>query len=186
MPLTNNGTIEYTMPENIRQLIDKDFCVQLREELYKIFNLSLNDFVNETVLYYGGTAGWNTAFALACINTNKDELYNYYKTLPYYDSDFFDGDLQDLMVNYKVILKGSIEELLVNELGLNYEDFSSCIMCGKNYLKKDMTEDKEFSDYLICNKCKEDKENKDNPEYTPNANNYYKEGLKIVKDRFSR
>jgi hypothetical protein len=146
--------------------------------------MSLEEFSNESVLIDGGTAGWNVAFGLAAIKTHKEDLYKYYRKLPWYESDMFDSDLQDLMEENHMVLKGSIDDIISKQLGLDQTEFQCCVYCGKRFLIKDMTIAEEFydmntdeNDYYICDKCK----NKDD---NPNANQYYKDGLKTIEKVF--
>jgi hypothetical protein len=178
---------KYKMPRHIRKLIDKQFCVAFRDELCKIFNFSLEDFEADTLFNVEITGGWTTAFGLACIkcgmkNSDMKKLYEYYDSLNCDDSDFFASDVDKIMVKNKMFLKGSIDDLISKELKLDHSEFDQCRVCGKRFLTINMTEEYDGEiDWLsyICDKC-------NSPEDDQNANEYYKEGIEIIKQTFKK
>ena len=106
MPIDKNGTIKYTIPSHIRSMITPEFCAQFLKELHIIFGVSVEDTDMDYFVYQGGTGGWAVAFATACRRLGLDELYRYYTELEWFDSDVFDGELEDILVEYKLILGG--------------------------------------------------------------------------------
>lgn len=191
MPINDDLTISYKIPQEYRSMCDKKFLEVFRHELYKIYNLSLQDFSSDSVLIDGGTCGWNTAFGMACLKTNKSELFKYYITLDWYDSDLFDEEIRILMEEYKLVLKGTLENFIAQNLNLDISEFTYCSKCGKYFLITDMTRDKELYqtyvdceaieeakyDCYICDECRD----KDIEKY-PNANTYYRESCEIVDE----
>lgn len=175
MPVTENG-FEYEMPQIIKEIIDRDFLIVFRDELYKISNFSLSDFAYESALGEGGTGGWYVAFGLACIRSNKDELFKYRNSLPWYESDMFDSDVGELMCEHNLVLKGTIDDLIIKELGLNYFEFDVCAYCGKRFLTKNMIKE---DGYHVCDKCRLKEDN-------PNCPQYYKDGIKIVEEYYGK
>jgi len=108
MPITDEGTIEYSIPEEYKAMITKSFLQTLRYGLQKHLgkgtygsNLGYND--EETWVYASGSYGWQMAFTEAAKLHKLDELLSYYDSLDWYDSDRFDGDIIDLAVFYNVI-----------------------------------------------------------------------------------
>ena len=77
MPIVD-GSVQYTMPDKIRDMVSLEFCTQFLKELHCIFGVSISDTDLDYIVYQGGTAGWGAAFANACRKLNKDELYKYY------------------------------------------------------------------------------------------------------------
>ncbi len=163
MPIIGSGEsvhVEYSIPENIKSLITDDFLKEFRHQLFRIHeHYSLDTFADEGIPMNTSTAGWYAAFGKACLQTNKLELFEYWRTLPWYDSDLFDGELSDMLVDRKFILP-SIDEIIYEKLGIKSEDLASCGECGKLYTKDmviDMGADSEyaqssFSQY-ICLHC---------------------------------
>lgn len=45
--------------------------------------------------YDTSTSGWNQAFFATCQKLNFMEVYNYYDSLDWYDSDKFDGEIEE-------------------------------------------------------------------------------------------
>ena len=81
MPILENGSIEYSIPENIKNLITPEFCKLFMKELHMIWGFSLEDFDYDSVGYCEGTAGWYESFTSTCRKLKQDELYKYYLSL---------------------------------------------------------------------------------------------------------
>jgi len=152
MPITENG-YEYSIPQEWKDIIDLNFLKQFREELFKLKYISLGSFYQDTTNYYGGTSGWDVALKLTCINTNKVNLYKYYRTLPWYDSDLFDYDLSEMLMESNIIMKGSFVYVISEKLNIKEEDIMQCGKCGIYDYKHNMVEDKEIEDLFSCMHC---------------------------------
>lgn len=157
MPITDNGSIEYSIPKNIKKLITKEFCIQFVKELHCISGLSLEDFDYDSVGYWEGTGGWMEAFANACRKTKNDELLKYYYTLEWFDSDLFDCELTNILIEHKLLLPTTYTDEIARQIGISDEDIGICDDCGKAYNKKDMIErPDEWDDHesiYLCKNC---------------------------------
>jgi len=168
MPITENG-YEYTMPEEWLSKIDLEFLTAFRDELFKMNYISLDGCYCDTLAHLESTTGYHVAFKLACVKSNKLDLYQYSKTLPWYDSDIFDGKLSQLLIKNKLIIDGYIEDIIGEKLGIDPSEIEMCMKCGKYFFKKDMIPDKDAEDFYYCIHC----------EGTFDSHQYYLEGLNL-------
>lgn len=183
MPIVGEGNdvhIEYTMPENIKDLITYDFLKEFRNQLFRIHEYySLETFADFGIPLNTSTAGWYAALGKACLLTHKEEVFNYWRKLPWYDSDIFDGELAEMLIDKKLIL-GDSAEIIGKQLGINPDDIVYCYDCGRLYTKDmvvALTEDDE--DYCSdeghtqyrCLHCQ------DANDENGNSTNYYKDIL---------
>lgn len=177
MPLIKDGNdinIVYEIPENVRTLVTVEFLKEFRKQLFRIHEYySLADGEFEGILMSTNTSGWEVAFFNACKNTDVLEIYDYSRTLPWYDSDMFSYQISEMMIKSKIILR-DMREIIANELGIDYNDIVKCYECGK-YFTKDSTIEIEADgeNSYICLNCN-DMEHK-NPCY--NTTDYYRESL---------
>ena len=51
------------------------------------------------IVYHSGTNGWNLALKTTCDKLDMDWLYIYYDHLSWWESDMFDGELENLFVS---------------------------------------------------------------------------------------
>lgn len=158
MPIVD-GSIHYEMPAHIKGLITPEFCSQFLKELHQIFGCSVEDSDLDYFVYQGGTAGWGAAFANVCRKLNLDELYKYYLNLEWFDSDVFDGLLEDFLVEYKLILGVFLSDEVARQNNLPSDKVTYCDHCGKYFHKDNLIENKvdlgDESPYIeyICKTC---------------------------------
>lgn len=183
MPIVGDY-IEYTMPEDIKNLITDDFLKEFRNQLFRIHEYySLETFAEEGIPINTSTSGWFAAFGKACLLTNKEVLIDYWRTLPWYDSDIFDGELAEMLIERGFIL-GDLSNVIEQQLGIKSNDLRVCNDCGKLYTKDmvieitDVDEDELFSRYR-CLYCQDVKETKDG---NRNATDYYRSILKELDE----
>lgn len=182
MPIVGEGNdvwVEYNMPEEIKVMVTKEFLTEFRNQIFRIEKgIGLNTFLEDGMWNIEGTSGWDTAFGIACLNTKNEKLLNYYDSLPWYDSDLFDGIITDMMVENHLIL-GTMSDFIKEKLELNEDEYAFCGTCGNWYPKEllDKTDEDDESYYMyICKSCKDHK-----PEQT-NSSEYYRTGLKQVRN----
>ena len=168
MPITENG-YEYTMPEEWLKEIDLEFLTAFRDELFKMKYITLDGCYYDTLAHTESTAGHHVAFKLACVKSNKLDLYQYSKTLPWYDSDIFDGKLSGLLIENKFIIDGCFEDIIGEKLGIDPNDIELCMKCGKYFFKKDMVADIDAEDFYYCIHC----------EGSFDSHKYYLDGLNL-------
>lgn len=130
MPIID-GSVHYEMPAHIKALITPDFCSQFLKELHQIFGSSLEDSSMDYYVYQGGTAGWEAAFTNTCRKLNLHELCIYYSNLEWFDSDIFDGQLEDFLAEYKLVLDGFVSDEIARQNNLSCDDVRCCEHCGK-------------------------------------------------------
>ena len=158
-----NVHVEYTMPFEIKSMIDRDFLISFRNELLRIFEYwDLASFQDEGIPMNTSTSGWATAFSRACILHHKDELYKYWMSLEWYDSDIFDGILADMMVEEHVILDW-MDKYTNKYLGIDGNHIKGCCDCGKYYLPEEVVilSKKEAEEELSGYRCKHCQDKKD-------------------------
>ena len=120
--------VEYEIPQEIDSKIPEYFYFAMAGELCSIYGPHIFDKVeyaeydeegnelpvddNEVNLicepsddgalcYYNldsGTGGWYEAFKATCRKLNMEWLFDYWKTLEWYDSDIFDGIIENRIV----------------------------------------------------------------------------------------
>ena len=183
MPILGEGEdvyIEYQIPEDIKNLITDEFLKEFRNQLFRIHEYySLESFADFGIPMNTSTNGWYAAFGKACLLTNKEELFDYWRTLPWYDSDIFNYELTDMLVQRKFILDDS-DKVLGQLLNINPDNIVCCCDCGKLYTK-DMTiklvEDEDFfydGSIYRCFHCQDVKDKK-NDEFP--TTDYYRDVL---------
>ncbi|MBD5487312.1 MAG: hypothetical protein HDR13_00735 [Lachnospiraceae bacterium] len=187
MPLVGEGNdihIEYTMPEYIKNLITDDFLKEFRNQLFRIHeHYSLDLFAEEGIPINTSTAGWFAAFGKACLLTHKEPVLDYWRTFPWYDSDIFDGELAEMLIERHFIL-GDLSKVIEEQLGIKESDLRVCNECGKLY-SKDMvveitdTDEEELISKYRCLYCQDVKDLKDGD---PHATDYYRSILKELDE----
>jgi len=182
MPLVGEGSdvhIEYQIPENIKQLITYEFLKEFRNQLFRIHeNWSIDTFAEEGIPMNTSTSGWYASLGKASIITKNEELFNYWRKLPWYDSDLFDEELAEMLIEKHLIL-GDLSKVIEEQLGIKENELRGCCDCGKLYtpdmiieLSEEEAED-EYSMYrcLCCNDIKNTKDG------NKNATDYYRSCL---------
>lgn len=158
MPITNEGTVVYKMPKEIKDVITPAFCIQFMKELHHVWGFSLEDFDYDSVSFCEGTGGWFESLTSTCRKTNNDKLIKYYNSLDWYDSDLFDAELTEMLVNYKLLLPTTYTDEIARQLKIDSNDLGVCNECGKTYLKKDMVDNEKDEDeclsMYVCKNCK--------------------------------
>lgn len=105
MPIVGTGKnvhIEYKIPDEIKNKLPRYFPAAFAGELCSVFGPMIfeKDETNiYTLSYLGGTAGWVEALKMTCKKLGMDWLWNYYNSLEWYDSDLFDGEVEDMIVS---------------------------------------------------------------------------------------
>ena len=134
MPIVGEGKdvhVEYHMPENIKKLVTDEFLKEFRDQLFRIHGYyKLDAFAEYSVPVNTGTGGYSAAFFKACMLTGSEELYNYSRTLPWYDADLFDGEITDMLIDRHFIL-GYFIDIIEQQLGITYEDIVTCCDCNR-------------------------------------------------------
>ena len=122
--INENGSVyvNYEIPQEIDSRIPNYFYYAMTGELVSIFGpliLEKIDYLeyeydddgnqipgdpNVDASYYdlnSSTGGWNEAFKMTCKKLDMMWLMDYYRTLECYDSDIFDGIIEDRIIeNY--------------------------------------------------------------------------------------
>lgn len=148
---------KYTIPNEIKEKMSYDFLKEFRNQLIDIFNLSLETYADS---FYGieSTAGWANALKAACHSTGKDDIWNYWNELEWYDSDIFDGELVDILIENRLILPVMVD-IFKNYLDIEPDNLRICDKCG-GVFTEDMILDYvswELPGY-ICKHCDRHKE----------------------------
>ena len=177
----------YTIPEDIKNLITNDFLKEFRNQLFRIHEYySLDVFAEEGIPINTSTAGWYAAFGKACLLTHKEELFNYWRTLSWYDSDIFDDKLASMLIERGFIL-GYLSDVIEKQLGIKKNNLRVCNDCGKIY-SKDMVviidnveEDKDYSiSKYRCLYCQDKRNTKDINNW--NTTDYYRNILEELDE----
>ena len=183
MPIID-GNISYTIPEEIKSLITNEFLKEFRNQLFRIHKYySLDLFAEDGIPINTSTAGWFAAFGKACLLTNNNKLFNYHRTLPWYDSDIFDGELAEMLIERGFIL-GDLSKVIKEQLNIEEKDLRVCNDCEKLY-EKDMVieitdvDEKELISKYRCLYCQDFKETEDGNE---RATKYYRSVLKELEE----
>ena len=187
MPIVGNGDgvhIEYQIPDNIKKLITYHFLKEFRNQLIRIHDYwGIDSFAEDGIPMNTGTGGWATSLGKACIITNNQELYNYWRHLDWYDSDIFDGELAEMLIENHLIL-GDLSKVIERQLGIKEDELRCCCKCGKLYTPEmviklsDVEAEEEMGEYkcLCCNDIENTQDG------NKNATDYYRSCLKEIKD----
>ena len=189
MPIVGEGNdvhVEYTIPEHIRNLVTDDFLKEFRNQLFRIHDYySLDLYADHGIPMNTSTAGWFAAFGKACLVTHKEEILDYWRTLPWYDSDIFDGELADMLVERKFILDDS-SKVIGQLLGINPDDIVECCDCGKVYTKEMVSvlteDDEDYEEDWTQYRCFYCQDVKNLKEGNPHATDYYRNILKELDE----
>lgn len=90
----------YKIPEEILSKIPGYFWPAFAGELCSVFGpdiLGKDEDDIYAIDYAGGTAGWHAALKATTHKLSMAWLFDYYDGLEWYDSDQFDGELEDLV-----------------------------------------------------------------------------------------
>lgn len=110
--------VEYEIPQEIDSKIPEYFYFAMAGELCSIFGPRIFDRIeyaeydedgnvlpsstDDSESYYysldSGTGGWYEAFKMTCRKLGLDWLLDYWKTLEWYDSDIFDGIIEERII----------------------------------------------------------------------------------------
>ena len=128
-------SVEYTIPEHIQKLITDDFLKEFRNQLFRLHpQYSLETFAEEGIPEGTLTFTWSTALGKACLLTHNEELLDYWRTLDWYDSDLFDDQLSQMLIDRHFIL-GDVSKIIEEKLGIPEKDLKTCCDCGRLYTK---------------------------------------------------
>lgn len=94
---------KFKTPNRIKNLCTKEWCEIFKNELDRIFKLNPDETCDCTYFHLEATSGWYGAFKNACDKHPHKHmgvgLFRYYEPLPWYDSDLFDDEIMELMVD---------------------------------------------------------------------------------------
>lgn len=105
MPVVGNGQgvhIEYNIPDEIKSRIPQCFYSAFAGELCSVFGCTVFEKDESgfySLVYISGTAGWAEALKMTCKKLDMQWLLDYYDSLPWYDSDIFDGEIEDMIIS---------------------------------------------------------------------------------------
>lgn len=105
MPINDDLSIEYRIPEDIKKKIPEYFYQAFFGELVSVFGYrclvslfeygSYREQIEAFLTNIGGTDGWYEAFWQTCTKLNLEWLIDYYKSLTWHDNDLFNGEIAD-------------------------------------------------------------------------------------------
>lgn len=152
----------YTIPVRIKEMMTYDFLKEFRNQLSTMFDFSLDTYA-DIIQGVESTTGWANAFQDACRNTDKEFIWNYWNDLEWYDSDQFDSELCDMLVENHLILP-TLDVILKTYLNIEAEDIRVCDYCGRAFTKDmivthtgvDTANDVAYE--YICKHCNKHKE----------------------------
>lgn len=187
MPIVEeNGSVyvSYTIPESIKKLITDEFLKEFRNQLFRIheyYHLGL--FADEGIPMNTSTSGWFAAFGKACLLTNNEQLLDYWRILPWYDSDIFDGELAEMLVQRGFILD-DLSKVIEEQLGIKEKELRVCNDCGKLYAKDMVVEitDTDEEELISKYRCLYCQDVKDTTDGNRNATDYYRSILKELDE----
>lgn len=187
MPIVEeNGSVYvlYTMPEPIKKLVTDEFLKEFRNQLFRIheyYHLGL--FADEGIPINTSTSGWFAAFGKACLLTNNEQLLDYWRILPWYDSDIFDGELAEMLVERGFILD-DLSKVIEEQLGIKENELRVCNDCGKLYAKDMVVEITDIDEEELISKyrCLYCQDVKDTTDCNRNATDYYRSILKELDE----
>lgn len=94
---------KYKIPQEIKTKFTKDFMVDFLINIIQVFNLSKPICYLDDIVYLESTCGWVDAFRNTCQKHNIKDVFVYYDSLEWYNSDIFDDEFGNLLVEYELI-----------------------------------------------------------------------------------
>ncbi|MEY8573214.1 hypothetical protein AALD01_02215 [Oscillospiraceae bacterium 21-37] len=94
--------LNYRISDNIKSRIPEYFYFAFGGEFVSIFGKAalVRDEDGLTSLNYNtGTTGYVVALQMACKKLDVEWLFDYYRQLPWYQSDLFDSELADEVIS---------------------------------------------------------------------------------------
>ncbi|MEK4907458.1 hypothetical protein [Niallia sp. FSL M8-0099] len=121
MPINDDLTTIYEIPDEIKGNFTKEFIEDFRKSAIEIFrqndiNLGREPYDYESYSYYDwwvyveGSSGFYEAFQKVCKKYNLEFIVDYYDNLPWYDSDLFDDQFGNLLIEYGLVEEGEVME----------------------------------------------------------------------------
>ena len=108
--LTDEFYNQYRIPEYIKARLTREFLQVFVDNLMIVFDIDEPDkdgfLTFESISMCESTAGWADTLELTCQYTKTFDIYSHYLTLPWYDSDMFDAEVTDMLVDYGIIEGG--------------------------------------------------------------------------------
>lgn len=101
----------YKMPEVVKAEFKAHILKCFLKELIDVFDIKHEVTMCNTIAHLEGTYGWYEAFKKMCVNYGLEDILAYYDKLEWYDSDLFDGELGDLLVEYGLVEFGNPDDL---------------------------------------------------------------------------
>ena len=95
----------YSIPEEIDSQIPDYFYYALFGELIGVFGEYLLESAHKFGCLFSSTAGWVAAFTMTCKKLDMKNVLEYYNSLDWYDSDQFDGVIEDRVID-RVVKNG--------------------------------------------------------------------------------
>ena len=92
----------YKIPKDILSEIPDHFWAAFAGELVSIFGVNVfdeDDDMGRVLFHISSTNGWNMALKATCRKLGINWLYIYYDNLSVWDSDLFDGEIEDLVIS---------------------------------------------------------------------------------------
>ena len=93
---------DYKIPQEIKVRFTKGFAINFLHKLNVVFDL-IQPLSLEYLINFEGTCGWVDAFKCACQKYNMEDVFAYYNKLEWYDSDLFDDEFANLLVEYGLV-----------------------------------------------------------------------------------
>lgn len=167
----------YKIPEEIKVKFTDEFCKAMRRALFRISGYyGLGTPAESGPVQNSSTSGWVVALFTACMETNNEDLFAYWHNLPWYESDVFDDELMEYMMDNNYLL-GYMEDIIIEKLKIKREDLVCCACCG-SYFTRDMGREitlwEECSREWVCHYCIERDDGQEG--------RYYREQLSKMED----
>ena len=87
----------YVIPKEISDKFTNRFLEYFNSELCKIWKEKVDTWDGTVFPFIEGTQGWALAFERSLIDFDMLDVWTYYSSLEWYDSDQFDGQLGDML-----------------------------------------------------------------------------------------
>lgn len=104
MPIIDDFA-KYTIPEEIDSRIPEYFYPAMAGELCSIYGSEILQQIGDYFDMDSSTRGWYEAFKMTCKKLNMDWLLDYWNSLEWYDSDIFDGIIEDRIIEKFINVK---------------------------------------------------------------------------------
>lgn len=129
----------YSIPKKYYDMVDSELLTELRDILFCVFrdtNLGAFKEDKNSLSNVVFSPKWDICFGKACFNQNKEELFDYYRSLGWYEQPMFEHAVSEKMES---CVLGSVRKIATKYGFIDGDDFAFCEECLELFRREDTT-----------------------------------------------